>query len=93
MPTCDFVTDVTGLTIIETLSLHDGEPMHWWTWGGGKGEAGDADAGHRLGSTATINRNITGAAAVTSGDAAARPAPTKQHTIPRNPKLVSHDRG
>lgn len=42
--------DITGhLTIIETLSLHDGEPMHWWTWGGGKGEAGDADAGHRLG--------------------------------------------
>ena len=32
MPTCDFVTDVTGLTIIETLSLHDGEPMDWWEW-------------------------------------------------------------
>ena len=21
-----------GLTVIETLSLHDGEPMHWWEW-------------------------------------------------------------
>lgn len=22
----------SGLTITETMSLHDGEPMHWWDW-------------------------------------------------------------
>lgn len=93
MPTCDFVTDVTGLTIIETLSLHDGEPMDWWTWGGGRSRPEVDHPAVRRGPSHTINRNITGGAAVTSGDAAALPAPTKHHTIPRNPKLVSHDRG
>lgn len=28
----DLVTVVTGLTVIETLTLHDGEVMDWWKW-------------------------------------------------------------
>ena len=31
----DLVTVVTGLTVIETLTLHDGEVMDWWKWSRG----------------------------------------------------------
>lgn len=49
------------LTIEETLTLHDGEPMHWWAWDAPRPNLHGLPGGSAL----AINRNITGLPAVT----------------------------
>jgi len=36
VPVPHFYPGTGCLTVLETLSLHDGEPAHWWTWGRSK---------------------------------------------------------
>ena len=52
-------TERPGLTVIETRSLHDGEPMDWWQWGGVAPPSAAAPA-HRPHPSAPTNRNIAG---------------------------------
>ena len=50
------------LTVLETLSLHDGGPAHWWTWardegaGGGLSRLMDPQPGHRCGPHTIMRR-------------------------------------
>lgn len=78
--------DITGhLTVTETLSLHDGEPMHWWDWsGGGCAEPDDGSAGDRPPSkfrASTVQK-------LTQAGGAQTPATPDQRTPA--PKLRSH---
>lgn len=61
-----------GLTVVETATLHDGEPVLAWTWSepidfglqpSGAVEVQGLPAAHRREPHKTINRNITGVGA------------------------------
>ncbi|MBX9574553.1 MAG: hypothetical protein K2X07_02825 [Caulobacteraceae bacterium] len=68
------------LTITETLSLHDGEPMHWWRWGEEpSSEAFSLTTALAERSSATVSQNVD----VIGLSAEASPQTTRQ-TRPKN---------
>jgi len=69
-----------ALTVVETQTLHDGEPMHWWQWSeaGGHPDPDEGPGSDRRGSARTItalNFLFSDAAETTNGGGGPEPCP------------------